>query len=79
MGIAPVFAAGNSGPRPGTVGAPGAYKEAITIGATDGQIESLDFPVAVRLPFKEKLTSSQMFRLQELTFILQRMVADTKK
>jgi len=37
MGIAPVFAAGNSGPRPGTVGAPGAYKEAITIGATDSQ------------------------------------------
>ncbi|MEE2924996.1 MAG: S8 family serine peptidase [bacterium] len=37
MGIAPVFAAGNSGPRPGTVGAPGAYKESITIGATDSQ------------------------------------------
>ena len=37
MGIAPVFAAGNSGPRPKTVGAPGAYKEAITIGATDSQ------------------------------------------
>lgn len=37
MGIAPVFAAGNSGPRPGTVGAPGAYKEAITIGATDSR------------------------------------------
>jgi len=37
MGMAPVFAAGNSGPRPGTVGAPGAYKEAITIGATDSQ------------------------------------------
>lgn len=37
MGIAPVFAAGNSGPSASTVGAPGAYKEAITIGATDSQ------------------------------------------
>ena len=37
MGIIPVFAAGNSGPRPGTVGAPGAYKEVISIGATDSQ------------------------------------------
>ena len=37
IGIIPVFAAGNSGPRPGTIGAPGAYKEVISIGATDSQ------------------------------------------
>ncbi|MBT3785635.1 S8 family serine peptidase [bacterium] len=35
MGIIPVFAAGNSGPSAGTVGAPGAYKNVISIGATD--------------------------------------------
>lgn len=35
MGIIPVFAAGNSGPSAGTIGAPGAYTEVISIGATD--------------------------------------------
>ena len=34
-GIIPVVAAGNSGPRPDTVGAPGSYGESITVGATD--------------------------------------------
>ena len=37
IGIIPVFAAGNSGPRPGTIGAPGAYPEVLSIGATDSQ------------------------------------------
>lgn len=37
IGIIPVFAAGNSGPRENTVGAPGAYREVISIGATDSQ------------------------------------------
>lgn len=37
IGIIPVFAAGNSGPRPGTVGAPGGYKEVLSIGATDSE------------------------------------------
>jgi len=37
VGIIPVFAAGNSGPRPNTVGAPGAYKQVLSIGATDSQ------------------------------------------
>jgi hypothetical protein len=37
VGIIPVFAAGNSGPRPNTVSAPGAYKQVISIGATDSQ------------------------------------------
>ena len=39
IGIIPVFAAGNSGPSEGTVGAPGAYEEVISIGATDAQDE----------------------------------------
>jgi bacillopeptidase F len=34
-GIEPVFAAGNSGPRPGTVGSPGSYPEVISVAATD--------------------------------------------
>ena len=37
VGIIPVFAAGNSGPGAGTIGAPGAYPEVISIGATDSQ------------------------------------------
>ena len=36
-GIVPVFAAGNAGPGPGTVGSPGSYPHAIGIGATDRQ------------------------------------------
>ena len=43
IGIIPVFAAGNSGPRPKTVGAPGGYKEVISIGATDAQDEIANF------------------------------------
>ena len=34
-GIVPVFAAGNDGPDPGSVLAPGAYAESFTVGATD--------------------------------------------
>lgn len=34
-GIVPVVAAGNSGPRGNTVGAPGSYEQSITVGATD--------------------------------------------
>ncbi len=34
-GIEPVFAAGNSGPGAGTVGAPGSYPEVISVAATD--------------------------------------------
>jgi bacillopeptidase F len=34
-GIEPVFAAGNSGPRAGSVGSPGSYPEVISVAATD--------------------------------------------
>lgn len=34
-GIIPVVAAGNSGPRAGTIGSPGSYPQSITVGATD--------------------------------------------
>jgi bacillopeptidase F len=36
-GILPVFAAGNAGPRAGTVGSPGSYAQALTVGATDNK------------------------------------------
>ena len=35
LGILPVFAAGNTGPSPGSVGLPGACPEALAVGATD--------------------------------------------
>jgi len=35
LGVFPVFAAGNSGPRAGTVGVPGGYPEALAVGAVD--------------------------------------------
>jgi subtilisin family serine protease len=42
LGIAPIFAAGNSGPRTGTVGTPGGYLESLAVGAStlDHQIAS---------------------------------------
>jgi uncharacterized repeat protein (TIGR01451 family) len=38
-GILPIFAAGNSGPFPGTIGAPGSYSETIAVGASDTRDE----------------------------------------
>jgi Subtilase family len=35
LGIVPIFAAGNSGPRAGSVGGPGGYPEALAVGAVD--------------------------------------------
>jgi bacillopeptidase F len=35
LGIVAVFAAGNSGPRPGSVGSPSGYPEALAVGAVD--------------------------------------------
>jgi subtilisin family serine protease len=35
LGIIPVFGAGNNGSRPSSIGAPGAYANVITVGATD--------------------------------------------
>ncbi|MGD9572205.1 MAG: S8 family serine peptidase [Thermoleophilia bacterium] len=35
LGIVPVFAAGNSGPGPGSIGSPAGYPEAIAVGAID--------------------------------------------
>jgi bacillopeptidase F len=37
LGIVAVFAAGNSGPRPGSVGSPSGYPEALAVGAVDGE------------------------------------------
>ena len=38
-GIFTVFSAGNSGPKPGTVGSPGSFPESIAVGATDSEDE----------------------------------------
>jgi len=38
-GILSVFAAGNSGPAPGSIGAPGSYTDTIAIGASDSRDE----------------------------------------
>ena len=35
LGIVPIFAAGNSGPGPGTVGSPASYPESFAVGAVD--------------------------------------------
>lgn len=37
LGIAPIFAAGNSGPRAGTVGSPADYLESFAVGATTAE------------------------------------------
>ena len=42
-GIFVVFSAGNSGPKPGTVGFPAAFPESIAIGATDSDDELASF------------------------------------
>ncbi len=43
LGIIPVFAAGNSGSNPGTIAAPGGYKNVIAIGATDSDDRIANF------------------------------------
>jgi subtilisin family serine protease len=43
MGIVPVFAAGNSGPRKGSIGTPGGFPHAFAIGATDSKDEIASF------------------------------------
>lgn len=42
-GIIPVVAAGNSGPRAGTVGSPGSYGQSLTVGATDSNDKVASF------------------------------------
>jgi len=43
LGIIPVFGAGNTGSRPSTIGAPAAYPNVITVGATDFVDEIAEF------------------------------------
>lgn len=43
MGIVSVFAAGNSGPREGSIGVPGACPDAFTVGATDANDRIANF------------------------------------
>jgi len=43
LGIVPVFAAGNSGPWPNTVGTPGGYPHSFAVGATNGRDNAARF------------------------------------
>lgn len=43
LGILPVFAAGNNGPRSGTVGSPGGFEESFAIGATTNEEKMAHF------------------------------------
>lgn len=42
-GILPVFSAGNSGPRAGTIGSPASFPEALAVGATDSEDQIASF------------------------------------
>ena len=52
-GIEPVFAAGNSGPRTGTLGAPGSSPEVISVGATDRNDKVAGFSSRGPSPIKD--------------------------
>lgn len=52
-GILPVFAAGNNGPDPSSVGAPGSYAEALTVGASDPDDEVAYFSGRGPSPFDD--------------------------
>lgn len=52
-GITPVFAAGNSGPRGGTVGAPGSSPEVISVAATDKDDKVASFSSRGPSPIKD--------------------------
>lgn len=43
LGIAPIFAAGNSGPGAGSVGTPGGFLESLAVGATNVNTQIADF------------------------------------
>jgi subtilisin family serine protease len=51
-GIIQVVAAGNSGPRAGTIGAPGSYPSSITVGATDPEDKVAPFSSRGPSPIK---------------------------
>jgi subtilisin family serine protease len=53
-GIIPVVAAGNAGPRGGTIGAPGSYAQSITVGATDKNDKVASFSSRGPNPIKDK-------------------------
>ena len=52
-GIIPVVAAGNSGPRASTIGAPGSYPQSITVGATDKNDKVASFSSRGPNPIKD--------------------------
>jgi subtilisin family serine protease len=55
MGIVPVFAAGNSGPTPYTVGFPGGFPEAIAVGAIDSSDKIAKFSSRGPVPIDGKM------------------------
>ncbi|MCW2923537.1 MAG: serine protease [Thermoleophilia bacterium] len=52
-GVIPVVAAGNSGPRAGSIGAPGSYAQSITVGATDKNDKVASFSSRGPNPIKD--------------------------
>ncbi len=57
-GITPVFAAGNSGPRAGSVGTPGSNPEVISVAATDKADKVASFSSRGPSPIKDEKTGS---------------------
>jgi len=58
-GIEPVFAAGNAGPRPSSVGAPGSYPEVISVAATDKNDKIASFSSRGPSPIKDAAGSDR--------------------
>jgi bacillopeptidase F len=58
-GIEPVFAAGNSGPRAGSVGSPGSYPEVISVAATDKADKVASFSSRGPSPIKDATGSDR--------------------
>ncbi|MCW2960684.1 MAG: peptidase [Thermoleophilia bacterium] len=58
-GIEPVFAAGNSGPRAGSLGSPGSYPEVISVGATDKADKVASFSSRGPSPIKDAAGSDK--------------------
>ncbi len=60
IGIVPVFANGNNGPNPNTVGCPGSYSNNIGVGATDSNDDIANFssrgPAPDQVPFNDPST-----------------------
>ncbi|MCW2955291.1 MAG: serine protease [Thermoleophilia bacterium] len=64
-GIIPIVSAGNSGPRPDTIGSPGSYAEGISVGATDINDKTASF--SSRGPSKVKDADGNPLKKPDVT------------